>query len=608
VAASAAEKKQLVSAGADGTIRQWNLADGNKQIREIKHGAAVTALAVRGDGKQIASAGADSLVKLWNAADGSPWSSPDKQPMPAMKGDFRAAFRVAQLDQAAAAWTAKVADNKQGVTDAEARIVAASKTVATTQTAKDDAAKALAEKQAAVKAPTEAKAAADKELAAANDAAKAAAEKAAQAKAAADKDAKNAELAKANAEAQKVSTDAANKAKELEKKAQDSAAALAKATQEAMSAEAANMAAMQAAEAAVAAVKKAVTDVPLAEQALKESEATLAKAQADAEAAKKTAAEAEKPVLALAYSADGSQLATAGENRLVRTWMSDTGAPVETFSGHKAPVRGAAFLADTVLSIGADGELVAWDPAPSWTLERTIGSAADAQTLVGRVTAIAFSPDGKLLATGGGEPSRSGELKIWNVADGAPVRSLSDAHSDTVFGLEFSPDGVYLASSAADRFVKVFKLADGARARSFEGHTHHVLDVSWKSDGKVLASSGADNVIKVWDFTTGDQRRTTGPFGKEVTSLAFVGVTPQVLAAAGDKAVRLVNTDDGKIQRTYAGPGDFMYAMATSADGRIAVAGGQDSTLFVWLVEGGQLLKSLPPPKPDENQPVAQAK
>jgi WD40 repeat protein len=288
--------------------------------------------------------------------------------------------------------------------------------------------------------------------------------------------------------------------------------------------------------------------------------------------------------------------------------MSDTGAPVETFAGHKAAIRGAAFLADGILSVAADGELVVWNPAPAWTLERTIGSAGDADTLVGRVTALAFSPDGKLLATGGGEPSRSGELKIWNVADGALVRSLPEAHSDTVFGLDFSPDGVYLASSAADRFVKVFKIADGARARSFEGHTHHVLDVSWKSDGKVLASSGADNVIKVWDFLTGDQRRTTGPFGKEVTSLAFVGVTPQVLAAAGDKAVRLVNTDDGKTQRTYDGPSDFLYAMAASADGRIAAAGGQDSTLFVWLVEGGQLLKSFPAPKPEESQPVAQAK
>jgi WD40 repeat protein len=608
LAVSPSAKGQLISAAADGTIRQWNLADGNKLIREIKHGAAVTALAVRGDGKQIASAGADNLIKLWNAADGQPWTSPDKQPIGEMKGDFHAQFRVAQLDRALAALNAKVADDTKAVSDAEARIIATAGAVTTTQTAKTAAAKTLSEKQAAVKAPTDAKAAADKELAAANEASKAAAEKAAQAKAAAEKDAKNAELAKANEEAGKAAQAAAAKIKELEKKVQDATAALTKATQEAMAAEAANMAAEQAAAAAVASVKKAVTAVPLVEQALKDAQAALSQTQADSEAAKKTATEAEKPFRTLAYSADSSQLVAAGDNKLVRTWISDTGTPVETFAGHKAPVEAAALLADgAILSAAADSAIILWEPVPAWTLERTIGNVADPATFVGRVTALAFSPDGKLLATGGGEPSRSGELKIFGVADGALVRSLPDAHSDTVFGLEFSPDGVYLASSAADRFVKVFKVADGSLARTFEGHSHHVLDVSWKADGKVLASSGADNVIKVWDFTTGDQRLTTQGFGKEVTSLEFVGATEKVLASSGDKTVRLVNTDNGKMERTYPGSSDFMYATAISADGRIALSGGQESTLFVWLVDNGQQLRSFAAPKPKTSEPVAQA-
>src|SRR5262249_8072274 len=152
--------------------------------------------------------------------------------------------------------------------------------------------------------------------------------------------------------------------------------------------------------------------------------------------------------------------------------------------------------------------------------------------------------------------SRSGELKIWNVADGSLARALIDAHSDTVFGVEFSPDGTLLASSAADRFVKVFDVATGAHRKSFEGHTHHVLDVTWKWDGKVLASCGADNVIKVWNFLTGDQMRTTQAFGKEVTSLSFAGPTPKVFVGSGDKTVRLVNTDNGAMERTFAGAND----------------------------------------------------
>ncbi len=270
--ASPTDKTQLVSASADGTIRQWNLANSCMGIRgDQAMLPRVTALAVRGDGLQLASAGADNLVKLWNAADGQPWAAADKQPIAPMKGDFIAQVRAAQLERALAAANAKVADDKNGATDAEAKIVSTAATVTASTTAKEAAAKTLTEKTAAVKAPTDAKAAVDKELAAAVEASKAATEKAAQAKAAAEKDAQNADWAKANEDAKKAAVVADKKVKELENKVQEAAAALTKAQQEATAAEAANMAAEQAAEAAVAAIKKAVTDVPVAEQLLKES-------------------------------------------------------------------------------------------------------------------------------------------------------------------------------------------------------------------------------------------------------------------------------------------------------------------------------------------------
>ncbi len=154
---------------------------------------------------------------------------------------------------------------------------------------------------------------------------------------------------------------------------------------------------------------------------------------------------------------------------------------------------------------------IVWQALPVWQLERKIGNVDDPAIIVDRVLALAIDPSGNLLATGGGEPSRSGELKLWNVADGKLIRTITPSHSDTIFGLDFSPDGLLLASGAADRIVKVFNVASGALANSFEGHTHHVLDVAWRGDGKMLASAGADCVIKFWDYASGDQLRASQP-------------------------------------------------------------------------------------------------
>src|SRR5207253_9656678 len=106
-----------------------------------------------------------------------------------------------------------------------------------------------------------------------------------------------------------------------------------------------------------------------------------------------------------------------------------------------------------------------------------------------RVVTLAFSPNGKLLATGGGAPTEDGELKVFDVATGNLVVDIKNGHSDQVFGVCFSPASTKLASCGADKFVKVFELPSGKFLKSFEGHTHHVLDVGWKSDGKLIASA-----------------------------------------------------------------------------------------------------------------------
>jgi WD40 repeat protein len=186
-------------------------------------------------------------------------------------------------------------------------------------------------------------------------------------------------------------------------------------------------------------------------------------------------------------------------------------------------------------------------------------------------------------------------LLIWNVADGKLVREIYNAHSDVVLGVDFSRDGRWLASGAADKFAKVWKVANGERLFSFEGHTHHVLAVDLKADLRTLVSAGADGVVKVWDLVTGEAGGTVKGYNKEITSVSFVGYTSEFLVTTGESHVRLLN-EKGAVRRSYAGTSDFVNAAAATPDGGLVVAGGQDGVLRVWNGADGKLIKDFPAP------------
>ena len=421
--------------------------------------------------------------------------------------------------------------------------------------------------------------------------------------------AQQADATKKAADAAKTKADqeftaATNKVKATENKVKQLAGPAQKAVDERTAAERAFTAAKRSVERAAESVKKATEAVPPIEALIKTAEAEHQQKTQGLEAAKKSAIETEKPMFAVSFSSDGSTLATASENQIVQTWDSEAGTAIDTFTGQGAAVNLVGFTGDgNVISIGQNNSAVIWDTKPQWTLARRIGSM-ETPDLVDRVTSLAFSGDGKQLATGSGEPSRSGELKIWNVENGALIKEIKEPHSDTIFAIEFSPDGQYVATCGADRFVKVFNLAESKVAKSFEGHTHHVLGVSWRADGRMLASAGADNVIKIWDFRTGDQSRTIQGFKKEMTSIRYVvsadgNNISNVIVSSGDKNVYTRNSDNGGGGPTFAGGGDFMYSVDVSSDGNTIVAGGQDSVLRIWRANA-QVVATFAPPQPDQ--------
>ncbi|MCE9526834.1 MAG: hypothetical protein K8R36_12355, partial [Planctomycetales bacterium] len=354
---------------------------------------------------------------------------------------------------------------------------------------------------------------------------------------------------------------------------------------------------------AVTAVQVAITIIERAKVVSERAVADFAAAQklaADYEAALKIAEDAKttavnvakmpRPAKSLAFSPDGQRLLVGCEDGAVCAYDAEKGEPLEVLVNHTAAVRSLTPIGnESLLTISADKRAIFWNAPSAWTLERTIGSLDHPELLADRVLALDFSPDGQLLATGGGIASRSSEVKFWNVTSGQLIRSLAKPHDDTVFAVKFSPDGRHLATAAADRMVKVFSTSTGEFEKVFAGHTAHVLGVSWHSGGKLLVSCGTDRTLKLWDFEKGLPVRTMkgstyqiGPYKGEVTSATFIGSSEQILACSGDGTVRLHRSSSENDVLTYAGSKGYQYSVAASSDGQTLVVGGSDGVLRIW--------------------------
>jgi WD40 repeat protein len=552
------DANQVVSGSTDGTARLWKI-DNGQNLRSINHGAAVNAVAISADGSLLLTAGADGVARVWDANNG--------QKKVEVKGDVLLSRSAVERDEAFSV-------AKQRVTVADAAVKAEEK--------------AVTERTESLKKANEALAAADKALQEVQEKVK---------------------PLQAAYDQAKQAFDDKNDDKDLEKAFKDAETALNKENENLKKAEEAQ--------------KVASNSVKLSEQSLMRSEQSLAEAkqtheqeqakQAEAEAAQQAATEAAnasvKPLTAAAFSPDGKSFAAAGEDGSWNRWATENGNGMDRFGSHEGAVTGMIWASpQTLLTVGGDKQAVSWNPSPAWELARRYGPPADRPLETGdsecvdRVLALAFSRNGEWLATGGGEPSRSGELILWKTESGEIVRKFEEPHSDTVLGIEFSYDNQFLLSGAADKFAKLFSVESGKFVRSYEGHTHHVMDVALKADGSELATAGADNAIKIWNLETGEQKRTIAGYSKQVTSIQYMGDTDQIVSCGGDKTVRFHRSGNGQNFRSFSGATDFMYATAASRDLTVVIAAGEDGVLRVWNGTNGQSIVTFTPEVPDTKQ------
>ncbi|RMG36563.1 MAG: hypothetical protein D6725_10385 [Planctomycetota bacterium] len=544
---------QILSCSEDGTVRLWDVRNG-RVLRTWNHGAPVADIAVLGDGSRLASAAANGTARLWDF---------NGRQLAELKGRIDA---QRELDRLALAQT--VESQRLNLAD----------------NALKQAEKDLKDREDALKKAQDAKKKADEALAAARKKADEAAAAAKKAQQAAAKNPKDKGL--------KQKADAA--AKEAQKQAD----ALKTAEQAATSAR-------RALELSQQAVARAKEQLEKAKRAKAAQEERKKAADAALEAARKRLAESVKPLTAVTFLADGTALVTADETGTIQIWGPQNGQPIDAFEVGGRVGRLLATNGDNVWTVSGPAPLKQWRAFPDWKLAGHLGPPSSdgldvrGSPIVDRVLALGFSHDGTRLACGSGEPSRSGQLIVWDWEKRQPVRVWEEAHSDTIFDVEFSWDDRQILSGGADKFAKIHDIASGKLVRSFEGHTHHVLGVAWSLDGSRIATAGADNVIKVWNAQTGEQIRTIGGFSKQVTAIDFIGPQLRTVSCSGDRTVRLHDTNNGGNYRNFGGSTDYVFCAVIAPDESIVAAGGADGVVRVWNAKNGQLLFSFEPPKPE---------
>ena len=332
----------------------------------------------------------------------------------------------------------------------------------------------------------------------------------------------------------------------------------------------------------------------------------------------------------IAFAPDGTRLATAGDDGILRMWTVPSGRPLFELAGHDEALQGAAFSPDGRLLVtasddatarvwdlrrrrqtgalighrgsvlaasfrsdgrlvatgGADGTVRLWAPPDRPLVELRTGNRE-------RVRDIRFSPDGRLLVTAG----EDGIARVWN--GGSAPRQLKHRRTgavgdgDWVEGAEFGPRGAVVATAGDDGTVAVWDprptRAPLERLGARGGPALRGVDVA--PDGDALVVAAADGAVRLWDWRQG-RVRTLGRQDQRVEAVAFARDGVAVASAGWDGTARLWSLDGRELAR-FRGDGERLTSVAFSPDGKQLAAGGWSGSSWIWDVKSGRLLTTL---------------
>ncbi len=291
---------------------------------------------------------------------------------------------------------------------------------------------------------------------------------------------------------------------------------------------------------------------------------------------------ASEPAFRVAFSPNGKLLATANyQNKSVSLWDLRNGKrlgqlPVEASSLVFSPDGKLLVLH----GVGTKVVLRLWDVAEGKEIHQW-------QATSRALKAVAFSPDGKTLAWGGGDAA----IHLWDPATGKEMGQLQ-AGEEIIAALAFSPDGKTLASGAWDGTIRFWNVATAKELRRCQGHVLKLTAVAFSPDGTMLASGDENGTIRLWQVASGKEYQ---PYGGGVKKVSWVGFLPdgKTLISAGGDQFSLWDATTGRELRTFADKPGSDRGTALSPDGAMLLTVDRDRVIHLWDAGTGRNVRRI---------------